>query len=74
MAYTWGSNSKGRNGNGRTNEERATEVEALTEQLYAKVLELTSSDAWLRMLRMARRFHRYSSGRSGLFEVRECWG
>jgi hypothetical protein len=60
MAYTWGGSTKSRNGNGKTNEERAAEVEALTEQLHAKVLELTSSDAWLRMLAIAGQFHRYS--------------
>ena len=62
MAYTWGrpteQQREGRNG--RTNEERGAEVEALTEQLHAKVLELTSSDAWLRMLAVGGRFHRYS--------------
>lgn len=59
MAYTWGGNRRnghgGAGGNGRTGEERAAEVEALTEQLYGKVLELTSSPAWLRMLAVAGR-------------------
>lgn len=58
MAYTWSGTGKG--GSGRTDEERANEVEALTEQLHAKVTELTTSDAWVRMLTVASRFYRYS--------------
>lgn len=44
----------------KTDEERQAEVEALTEQLHAKVSELTTSGAWVRMLAIAGRFHRYS--------------
>lgn len=57
---------------GKTPEERAAEVEALAAQLTAAVAELTTSEAWLGMLGVAARFTRYSSGRSGLFVVREC--
>ena len=53
-------------------EERAAEVEALAAQLNEAVTALTSSKEWLSMLRVAARFTRYRSGRSGLFEVREC--
>jgi hypothetical protein len=55
-----------RQGNGycrshkKSDDEPKAEVEQLTEQLHAKVLELTSSDAWVRMLSLAGRFHRYS--------------
>jgi len=45
----------------KTNEERAAEVEALVEQLNTAVGELTSSDAWMRMLRVSARFTRYSA-------------
>src|SRR4051794_1401131 len=45
---------------GKTAEERAAEVEALAEQLNEAVAALTSSQAWLRMLRMSARFTRYS--------------
>src|SRR4051812_338967 len=44
---------------GKTPEERAAEVEALAEQLNHAVAELTSSEAWLGMLRVAARFTRY---------------
>ena len=44
----------------RTPEERAAEVEALAEQLTAAVAELTTSEAWVGMLRVAARFTRYS--------------
>jgi hypothetical protein len=57
----------------RTPEERAAEVEALAEQLSDAVTQLTTSEAWMRMLRVAARFTRYRAGSSGLFEVRECW-
>ena len=67
MAYTWGTHRDGRpdrNGktgrNGKSDEERTAEVERLTEQLHTKVLELSSSEAWVRMLWVAGRFHRYS--------------
>lgn len=46
--------------NSKTDQERRAEVQQLTEQLHEKVLELTSSDAWARMLTLAGRFHRYS--------------
>ena len=45
---------------GKTPEERAAEVEALAEQLTAAVAELTTSGAWVAMLRVAARFTRYS--------------
>ena len=44
----------------RTPEERAAEVEALAEQLNDAVAELTTSEAWVGMLRVAARFTRYS--------------
>jgi len=44
----------------KTDEERKAEVEALTEQLHTAVGELTSSEAWMRMLAVAAKFHRYS--------------
>jgi len=44
----------------KTDEERKAEVEALTEQLHAAIGELTSSEAWVRMLAVAAKFHRYS--------------
>ena len=40
--------------------ERAAKVEALTEQLHAAVVDLTSSEAWLALLGVAARFHTYS--------------
>ncbi len=46
---------------GKTPEERAAEVDALAEQLTAAVTELTTSAAWVAMLRVAARFTRYSS-------------
>lgn len=61
-----------RAGKGKTAEERAAEVEALAEQLTDAVAALTSSAAWVSMLRVAARFTRYRVGRSGLFQVREC--
>ncbi len=45
---------------GKTPEERAAEVDALAEQLTAAVAELTTSTAWVAMLRVAARFTRYS--------------
>src|SRR5688572_259592 len=45
---------------GKTPEERAAEVEALAEQLNSAVAALTTSEAWLSMLRVAARFTRYS--------------
>jgi hypothetical protein len=39
---------------------RAAKVEALTEQLHAAVVDLTSSEAWLALLAVASRFHTYS--------------
>ena len=55
-------------------EERAARVEALTAELAAAVEALTDSTGWRSMLEVSARFRRYSSGRSGLFEVRGCWG
>jgi predicted metal-dependent enzyme (double-stranded beta helix superfamily) len=45
---------------GKTDEQRAAEVEALTDKLHAAVADLTSSEAWLRMLAVSARFTRYS--------------
>jgi hypothetical protein len=45
---------------GKTDEQRAAEVETLTDKLHAAVAELTSSEAWLRMLAVSARFTRYS--------------
>lgn len=44
----------------KTPEERAAEVEALAEQLNDAVTTLTTSAAWVGMLRVAARFTRYS--------------
>lgn len=44
----------------KTAEERAAEVEALTAQLTTAVAELTTSDAWVSMLRVSARFTKYS--------------
>jgi hypothetical protein len=44
----------------KTPDERAAEVEALTAQLAEAVMELTTSEAWVRMLRVAAKFTRYS--------------
>ena len=57
-----------------TDEERAARVEALTAELAAAVAALTVSTGWRSMLEVSARFRRYSSGRSGLFEVGECCG
>ena len=51
---------------------RAARVEALTAELAAAVAALTDSVGWRSMLEVSARFRRYRSGRSGLFEVREC--
>ena len=48
-------------GKGKTPEERAAEVEALAEQLNTAVAELTTSEAWLAMLKVSARFTRYSA-------------
>ena len=57
-----------------TEVERAERVEALTAELATAVAALTDSAGWRSMLEVSARFRRYSSGRSGLFEVGECWG
>ncbi len=57
-----------------TEVERAERVEALAAELAAAVEALTDSAGWRSMLEVSARFRRYSSGRSGLFEARECWG
>ena len=57
-----------------TEVERAERVEALAAELAAAVQALTNSAGWRSMLEVSARFRRYSSGRSGLFEARECWG
>lgn len=44
----------------KTAEERAAEVDVLTEQLNTAVTELTTSDAWLSMLKVSARFTKYS--------------
>lgn len=46
---------------GKSPEERVAEVEALAAELTAAVATLTGSAAWVRMLRVAARFHRYSA-------------
>lgn len=43
-----------------TQEQRAEQIEALTNQLNTAVEQLTSSDAWLSMLRISSQFHNYS--------------
>lgn len=45
---------------GKSPDERAAEVEALTEQLNAAIADLTSSETWLSMLKVSARFTRYS--------------
>src|SRR5690349_8199894 len=45
---------------GKTPQERAAEVAALAAQLSDAVTELTASQAWVAMLRVAARFTRYS--------------
>jgi hypothetical protein len=57
-----------------TEVERAERVEALAAELAAAVQTLSESTGWRSMLEVSARFRRYSSGRSGLFEVRGCWG
>jgi hypothetical protein len=57
-----------------TDEERAARVEAVTAELAAAVQAFTDSTGWRSMLEVSARIRRYRSGRSGLFEVRECWG
>jgi len=57
-----------------TEVERAARVEALAAELAAAVQTLSESTGWRSMLEVSARFRRYSSGRSGLFEVRGCWG
>ena len=49
-----------RSAKGNSSEERATEVEELAEQPNEAVSALTTSEAWLRMLRVSARFTRYS--------------
>src|SRR5690349_14713124 len=44
----------------KTSDERAAEVEALAAQLNDAVVELTTGEAWLSMLRVSARFSRYS--------------
>src|SRR5687768_3050491 len=44
----------------KTEEERAAEIEALTDRLAGAVEALASSDQWRVMLSFAAKFHRYS--------------
>jgi hypothetical protein len=55
-----------------TEVEWAERVEAMTAELAAAVEALTDAAGWRSMLEVSARFRRYRSGRSGLFEVREC--
>jgi hypothetical protein len=55
-----------------TEVEGAARVEALAAELAAAVQALTDSTGWRSMLEVSARFRRSRSGRSGLFEVREC--
>jgi hypothetical protein len=50
---------------------RNDRVDELMEDLVAGVAELTSGEAWRRWLDVARRFHRYRTGVSGISEVNE---
>jgi hypothetical protein len=50
-----------RAGKGKTPEERATDVEALAEQLDTAVAELTTSDSWAAMVKVPARYTRYSA-------------
>jgi len=47
-------------------------LEALHYQLIEAVADLATSDGWARMLAAAARFHDYSGGGVGVFEVHEC--
>ena len=53
-------------------EAREAKLTAIHEQLAAAVENLTTGEAWADMLAAASRFHRYSTGGVGIFEVREC--
>ena len=45
---------------------------ALHHKLIAAVEQLTTSEAWLRMLQVAARFPDYSGGGGRIIELREC--
>jgi N-terminal domain of anti-restriction factor ArdC len=60
MAAPTSTRPVGRGRTGKTPEERAAEVDALTAQLNNAVAGLTTSAAWLGMLRVAAQFTRYS--------------
>jgi antirestriction protein ArdC len=53
--------SKHRNNARTTSAERAASVAVLTDKLHSSVAELTTSEAWTRMLETAARFQRYSA-------------
>lgn len=53
-------------------EERRAEAEGLHATIAEQVEELRTSEAWSRFLTFAQAFHRYSTGRVGVFEPREC--
>jgi len=58
--------------------ERDTARDARLVQLHAQITAgvqaLADSDGWRAMLDTAAKFHRYSTGSVGIFEVRECCG
>ena len=53
--------SKQRNNARTTSAERAASVAVLSDKLHSSVAELTTSEAWTRMLETAARFHHYSA-------------
>jgi hypothetical protein len=59
MAAPTSTRRAGTGNTGKTAEERAAEIDALTAQLNDAVTTLTTSAAWLAMLRVAARFTRY---------------
>jgi hypothetical protein len=56
----------------KTAEQRKAEREALLATLNDKVAALANSDDWAAYLRIVAALRRYSTGRKGIFEVREC--
>jgi hypothetical protein len=50
---------------------REEKLQALHDRLTEQVSALRSGEDWQRWLRSAARFHDYSTGREGVFELRE---
>ncbi|MFP5415662.1 MAG: hypothetical protein ACLGHZ_02095, partial [Actinomycetes bacterium] len=53
-------------------EARQETLDKLHTQLSDGILALNDPQAWQAWLKFSSQFHRYSTGRSGIFEVREC--